>query len=149
MWDAHFFFAKKPREKQQPTPVWLEMAFCCPQALILLSLLLSEQIAARHAALARVLLPLQPGAQPWGLSLSPSLQLLTVSQPQGHNPSSGSLSRLPGLQEGFISPCKASLTLPGAAGGFPAGAGMVTPQLPLTAQLLQTHPARSCGSQSQ
>lgn len=148
-----FFLVKKPKRSSSQRPygwkwhfVVPKLSFCC---------LREQQIAARHAALARVLLPLQPGAscaaeqrlaQPWGLSPSPSLQLLSVSQvtaqPQGHNPSSGSLSQV--YRKDFLVLFFSGLMFPGAAGGFPAGAGMVTPQLPLAApQLLQTHNARN------
>lgn len=76
-------------------------------------------------------------------------------QPQlkGRSPSSGVTVPLSGLQsqltllpvasgKDFFSPCTSGLTLPGAAGRFPVGAGMAAPQLPLTAPLLRTHPGR-------
>lgn len=98
MWDTFFFEKKKktqPRKNRQPTPVWLEMAFCCPKPLV------EQQIAASHAALARILLRLRPrslpaagASRPTVLQISPILSPATSGAcpcPLPHSSSSPSL----------------------------------------------------------
>lgn len=157
MWDTHFFFfCKKTRKNQQPTPIWLEMAFCCPKPLV------EQQISASHSALARVLLRLQPGHSPLPVLLSPCAAdqpLLSPASPgacphhlscssstphsaAGYSPSPkvtipgrGAQSQLTGLQRQLTLLPVASrrdffpCAHPGAAGGFCAGLGMVAAPL--------------------